>query len=63
MRLSRTAAGTLAKAMTDPGTPPATRVQAANATLGRLLQIRELVVLETRVTELERVAALETDRH
>ncbi|MDQ3694766.1 MAG: phBC6A51 family helix-turn-helix protein [Chloroflexota bacterium] len=57
VRLSRTAVGTLAKAMSDPATPAATRVRAADAVLGRLLQLRELASLEDRVVELERVAA------
>lgn len=59
VRLSRTAAATLAKAMSDPATPAATRVRAADAVLGRLLQLRELATLEARVTELERRAGLE----
>jgi transposase-like protein len=59
VRLSRTAAATLAKAMNDPAVPAATRVRAADAVLGRLLQLRELATLETRVVELERRAGLE----
>lgn len=35
-------------------TPPGTRLRAADIVLGRLLQVRELVALESRVTELER---------
>ena len=58
VRLGRTAAGTLAKAMSDAGTPMATRVRAADATLGRLLQLRELATLEARVAELERAAGI-----
>ncbi len=59
VRLGRTAAGTLAKAMSDAATPVATRVRAADATLGRLLQLRELATLEARVAELERSVGLE----
>ncbi len=59
VRLGRTAAATLAKAMGDAATPPATRVRAADAVLGRLLQLRELATLETRVAELERAAGLD----
>ncbi len=59
VRLGRTAAGTLAKAMSDPTTPASTRVRAADATLGRLLQLRELATLEARVVELERAAGLD----
>ncbi len=62
VRLGRTAAGTLAKAMGDAATPMATRVRAADATLGRLLQLRELATLEARVAELERAAGIEEGR-
>ncbi len=62
VRLGRTAAGTLARAMADPMTPSATRVRAADAVLGRLLQLRELATLEARVSELERAAGLGNDR-
>jgi transposase-like protein len=54
VRLGRTAVSTLAKAMNDSTTPAATRVRAADAVLGRLLQLRELATLEARVAELER---------
>jgi len=59
VRLGRTAAATLAKAMSDPAVPWATRVRAADASLSRLLQLRELATLEARVTELERFSGLE----
>ncbi len=59
VRLGRTAAATLAKAMSDPAVPWSTRVRAADASLGRLLQLRELATLEARVTELERLSGLE----
>jgi hypothetical protein len=59
VRLGRTAAATLAKAMSDPAVPWSTRVRAADASLGRLLQLRELATLEARVTELERFSGLE----
>ncbi len=59
VRLGRTAAATLAKAMSDPATPWATRVRAADASLGRLLQLRELATLEARVTELEHLSGVE----
>jgi hypothetical protein len=62
VRLGRTAAGTLAKTMSDLSVPPATRVRAADVTLSRLLQLRELATLEARVVELERLAEVETDR-
>ncbi|MDP9354720.1 MAG: hypothetical protein M3R02_05455 [Chloroflexota bacterium] len=59
VRLGRTAAATLAKAMGEPTVPWATRVRAADATLGRLLQLRELATLEARISELERAAGLD----
>jgi len=62
VRLGRTAAGTLAKAMGDPKAPYPTRVRAADAVLGRLLQLRELATLEARVTELERSVGLDDGR-
>ena len=62
VRLGRTAAATLAKAMGDPAAPWATRVRAADATLSRLLQLRELATLEARVAELERLAETEAAR-
>ncbi len=61
VRLGRTAAATLAKAMSDPDAPYPTRVRAADATLGRLLQLRELATLEARVAELERAAGMDTN--
>lgn len=59
VRLGRTAAATLAKAMNDPAAPYATRVTAANAALSRLLQLRELAALEARVRALEAAAGLD----
>jgi len=58
VRLGRTAAATLAKAMSDPVAPYPTRVRAADAALGRLLQVRELATLEARVAELEQLSGL-----
>jgi transposase-like protein len=62
VRLGRTAVATLAKAMSDPTIPPATRVRAADASLGRLLQLRELACLEARVQALEAASGLEEGR-
>lgn len=58
VRMGRTAAATLAKAMNDSSTPMATRVRAADIALSRLLQLRELAVLEARVVELEQLAGI-----
>ncbi len=58
VRLGRTAVATLAKAMSDPTVPPASRVRAADAALSRLLQLRELATLEARITALEDTAGI-----
>ena len=62
VRLADTAATTLETAMHDEATPVATRVRAADAVLSRLLQLRELVVLEERVQELEARYAADAGR-
>ncbi len=59
VRLGRTAVATLAKAMSDPTIPPSTRVRAADASLGRLLQLRELACLEARVAALEQASGMD----
>ena len=58
VRLGSTAAATLERAMAEPSAPWATRVRAADASLGRLLQLRELATLEARVAALEEAAGL-----
>ena len=58
VRLGSTAATTLEQAMSGPSAPWATRVRAADAALGRLLQLRELATLEARVAALEEAAGL-----
>jgi transposase-like protein len=60
VRLGRTAVATVAKAMSDPGTPVATKVRAADVALGRLLQLRELAQLEARVQALEAAVGQES---
>ena len=62
VRLGRTATATLAKAMTDAATPMSTRVRAADVSLSRLLQLRELATLEARLTELERSVGMSETR-
>ena len=57
--LGRTAVATISKAMSDPITPVATRVRAADVALARLLQLRELAQLEARVQALEQTAGIE----
>lgn len=59
VRLGRTAVATIAKAMSDPVTPAATKVRAADVALSRLLQLRELAQLEARVQALEQAAERE----
>ncbi len=61
--LGRTAVATITKAMSDPDTPVATRVRAADVALGRLLQLRELAQLEARVQALEQSAGINQGRH
>lgn len=43
----------LQEAMSDPVTPMATRVRAADAALNRLLQLRDLVSIEERISAIE----------
>lgn len=62
IRLSRSAVGTLAAAMADREGPIGPRVRAADITLNRLLQVRELAVLEERVATLEATAGIESGR-
>ena len=62
VRLGRTAVATIAKAMSDPVTPAATKVRAADVALGRLLQLRELAQLEARVQALEQAAGVDQGR-
>ena len=56
--LADAAVRTLARAMNDESAPLSIRVRAADAVLGRLLQLRELVILEERVRELEKAMKL-----
>ena len=51
--LGSQATETLQAAMSDTKSPAGARVRAADIVLARLLQLRELVTLEERVTELE----------
>lgn len=62
VRLAERAAATLDGAMTDPAAASSTKVRAADIVLARLLQVRELVVLETRVAELEARYAADAGR-
>lgn len=55
VRLGEQATQTLENAMTTPEIHPSTRVRAADIVLARLLQLRELVILEERVSKLEEV--------
>jgi hypothetical protein len=59
IRLSRSAVGTLAQAMAERDAPIGPRIRAADITLSRLLQVRELAVLEDRLTVLESAAGIE----
>jgi len=59
IRLSRAAVGTLAGAMADREAPLGARVRAADITLNRLLQVRELATIEERLAALEAAAGTE----
>jgi hypothetical protein len=59
IRLSRSAVGTLAQAMAERDAPIGPRIRAADITLSRLLQVRELATLEDRLTALEQAAGIE----
>ncbi|MGB3330357.1 MAG: hypothetical protein WBA46_15460 [Thermomicrobiales bacterium] len=59
IRLSRAAVGTLAGAMADREAPLGARVRAADITLNRLLQVRELATIEERLAALEAVSSVE----
>ena len=59
IRLSKSAVGTLAQAMAERDSPIGPRLRAADITLSRLLQVRELAVLEDRLTALEAAARIE----
>jgi hypothetical protein len=56
------AATTLLKVMIEPGTPASVKVRAAEAILSHSLKAIETEDIESRVSELERVAAEEKDR-
>ena len=59
IRLSKSAVGTLAAAMAERDAPIGPRIRAADITLSRLLQVRELAVLEDRLTALEQAAGID----
>ena len=52
--LSSAAVTTLGKVMLEPGTPPATRVRAADSILNHTTKAIEIQDIEARVAELER---------
>jgi hypothetical protein len=56
------AATTLLKVMIEPGTPASVKVRAAEAILNHSLKAIETEDIESRVSELERVAAEEKER-
>ena len=57
VRLGEKAARTLDEAMTAEDATTSARVRAADIVISRLLQLREMVDLEKRVQELERLVA------
>ena len=60
--LSSAAVTTLGKVMLEPGTPPATRVRAADSILDHTTKAIEIEGLEARLTDLERAAEGTTGR-
>ena len=54
--LSSAAVTTLGKVMLEPGTPPATRVRAADSILDHTTKAIEIEDIEARVAQLERAA-------
>jgi len=60
--LSSAAVTTLGKVMLEPGTPPTTRVRAADSILNHTTKAIEIEGLEARLTELERAAETNTGR-
>jgi len=55
-QMSSAAVTTLGKVMVDPGTPPATKVRAADSILNHTTKAIEIENLEVRLSELERAA-------
>jgi hypothetical protein len=53
-QMASAAVSTLAKVMVDPGTPPATKVRAADSILNHTTKAIEIEDIDARVTELER---------
>jgi transposase-like protein len=60
--LSSAAVTTLGKVMLEPGTPPATRVRAADSILNYTTKAIEIEDIEARVAELERAAEVAARR-
>jgi hypothetical protein len=62
-QMSTAAVSTLGKVMVDPGTPPATKVRAADSILNHTTKAIEIENLEARLSELERATeASKTNR-
>jgi transposase-like protein len=55
-QMSAAAVSTLGKVMVDPGTPPSTKVRAAEAIIAHGAKAIEIEDIEARVSELERAA-------
>ena len=55
-QMSAAAVSTLGKVMVDPGTPPSTKVRAAEAIITHGAEAIEIEDIEARVSELERAA-------
>ena len=55
-QMSSAAVSTLGRALVDPGTPPSTKVRAADSILNHAARAIEIEDIEARVAELERAA-------
>lgn len=61
-QMSSAAVSTLGKVMVDPGTPPATKVRAADSILDHTTKAIEIENLEARLSELERATEASKNR-
>jgi hypothetical protein len=59
--MASAAVSTLGKVMLDAGTPPATKVRAADTILSHTIKVQEMEEIEARIAELERIANKSSD--
>ena len=63
VRLGAQSVTTLEEAMTDTEAAASTKVRAADVVLARLLQLRELVSIESRLTALEKTEGMQHEQY